>query len=97
MSQQYALSYSAILEQASGDLTLGDATVFKDGERRIGVFPSPEEAVAAWVCKRGHQDVDLVELRRWRGLGLVYSACPQDGSDSFLYDVQVDGHSSPTE
>lgn len=89
MYRKYMLSYSPILENVSGDLAVGDVALLEDEEGVVGMFPSSEEAVTAWVCKMGHQDVDLVELRRRRGFGLVYSACPRDGSVSFLYNVEV--------
>lgn len=98
MYRKYALSYSPILENASGDLAVCDVTMFKDRGGVIGVFPSPEEAVAAWVCRMGHQDVDLVELRRRRGFGLVYSACPRNGGESLMFNVEVHGYGiAPTE
>jgi hypothetical protein len=77
------------MENASGDLAVCDVTMFTDGEGVIGVFPSPERAVAAWVCKMRHRDADLVELPRRCGFGLVYSACPRDGGESLLFNVEV--------
>lgn len=91
MSRKYALSYSPIMENASGDLAVCDVTVFKDAEGGIVVFPPCEGAVAAWVREMGNQSFDLVELCRRRGFGLIYSACPQDGSESMLFNVEVHG------
>ena len=89
MGQNYALSYSAISENDSGDLALGDAVIVEEATGMIGLFPSPEKAVAAWVCGKNHQNIDLVELPRRRGFGLIYSACPRDGGESLLFNVEV--------
>ena len=89
MGQNYALSCSAISENESGDLALGDAVVVGEATGGSSVFPSPEKAVAAWVCGMNHQNIDLVELPQRRGFGLIYSACPRDGADSFLINVEA--------
>jgi hypothetical protein len=91
MDQNYSLSYSAILGNESGDLALGDAVIFEDATGVIRLFPSPEEAVTAWVRGMSSQGIDLVELRRRRGFGLMDSACPHDGKESFLFNVEVSG------
>ena len=98
MDQNYALSYSAISENEAGDLALGDAVIVAEATGGSSVFPSPAKAVAAWVCGMNHQNIDLVELPRRRGFGLVYSACPRDGTDSFLFNVEVHEYGiAPTE
>lgn len=89
MGQSYALSYSPIMENEAGDLALGDAVMVAEATGRNSVFPSREEAVAEWVCGMNHQDIDLVELPRRRGFGLIYSACPRDGKESLLFNVEV--------
>ena len=89
MGQNYALSYSAISENEAGDLALGDAVIVEEATGGSSVFPSPEEAVAAWVCGKNRQNIDLVELPRRRGFGLIYSACPRDGGESLLLNVEV--------
>ncbi len=89
MDQNYALSYSAISENEAGDLALGDAVIVAEATGGSSVFPSPAKAVAAWVCGMNHQNIDLVELPRRRGFGLIYSACPRDGKESLLFNVEV--------
>jgi hypothetical protein len=89
MCQNFVLSFGTIQEDESGDLALNDVTGFEDAEGGIGVFPSCEDAVIAWVCRMSHQNIDLVELPRRRGFGLVYSACPRDGGESMLFNVEV--------
>jgi len=89
MDQNYALSYSAISENEPGDLALGDAVIFEEATGGSSVFASPEEAVAAWVYEMSHQNIDLVELPRRRGFGLIYSTCPRDGGESILFNVEV--------
>jgi len=89
MGQNYALSYSAISENEAGDLALGDAVIVAEATGGSSVFPSPAKAVAAWVCGMNHQNIDLVELPRRRGFGLIYSACPRDGKESLLFNVEV--------
>ena len=89
MGQNYALSYSPIMENESGDLALGDAVIVGEATGGSRVFPSPEKAVAAWVYGMNYQNIDLVELPRRRGFGLIYSACPRDGGESLLFNVEV--------
>ena len=89
MGQNYALSYSAISENEAGDLALGDAVIVAEATGGSSVFPSPAKAVAAWVCGMNNQNIDLVELPRRCGFGLIYSACPRDGADSFLINVEA--------
>ncbi len=91
MNQHYSLSYSAVLGNELGDLALGDAVIFEDATGAISSFPSPEEAITAWVQGMNSQGVDLVELRRRHGFGLMYSICPRDGAESFLINVEVHG------
>jgi len=89
MGQNYTLSYSPIMENESGGLALGDAAIVGEATGGSSVFPSPEKAVAAWVCGMNNQNIDLVELPRRCGFGLIYSACPRDGADSFLINVEA--------
>ena len=89
MDQNYSLSYSTVLGNESGDLALGDAVIFEGASGVMSLFPSPEEAVTAWGHGMNSQGVDLVELRRRHGFGLMYSACPHDGAESFLINVEV--------
>ena len=89
MGQNYALSCSTISENEAGDLALGDAAIVEETTDGRSVFPSPEKAVAAWVCGKNRQNIDLVELPRRRGFGLIFSACPRDGGESLLFNVEV--------
>ncbi len=51
--------------------------------------PVGEDAVAAWVGGMSNHRINLVELRRRRGFGLIYSTCPRDGGESILFNVEV--------
>lgn len=89
MCQNYSLWYGPILQHSSGDLAVGDVTVFQKTAGMIDLFRSPEEAVSAWASAMTKRSIDLVELPRRRGFGLVYSASPREGSESLIYNVDV--------
>ena len=91
MDQNYSLSYSAILGNESGDMALGGAVILEDTKGVMNLFPSPEEAVTAWARGISSQGVDMVKLHRRHGFGLMYSACPHDGGESMLFNVEVYG------
>ncbi len=91
MSQNYSLRYEPILEHSSGDLAVGGVTAFQKREGVVSVFTSPEEAVSDWVSAMTNRRIDLMELPQRRGFGLVFSASPRDGAESFLYNIEVYG------
>lgn len=88
MCQKFIVCFGPILEYASGDLALGDGDTFEN-EGVISVFMSPEEAISAWVSAMTTRNIDLVELPKRQGFGIVFSATPCDGAEGVLYNVEI--------